>query len=272
MDTKILFTDLDETLLTSDKKVSPADLESINAIIEKGHRFVIATGRPFYSAYKLSKELGFVRPGFYIIASNGSIIYDCTDDKMLVRNSVSFEHVAHIFDAARKAGIHIQTYTDEHVVAEKETNEIVSYSSRIKMPYKILPSIPEHLPYEPPKVIAISPKGHEVLVPFRDSLAQYTEGKLTTVFSLETLLEFLPVQSSKGNAVIKLCEILNIPIANSIACGDEENDLSMIIAAGVGVAMKNGTDLTKAHADYITTCTNNENAITEVINKFILQQ
>lgn len=270
MDVKILFSDLDETLLRSDKTVSPTDLQSIDAMIEKGHRFVVATGRPFFSAYKLCKELGFVKPGFYIIASNGSIIYDCTYEKMLLRNSVPFEHVAHIFDAARKANIHIQTYTDEYVVAERATDEIISYSNRIKMPYKILNRIPDDLPYEPPKMIAISPQGRAALVPFRDSLAEYTKDKLNTVFSLETLLEFLPLTSSKGNAIIQLCEILDIPVANSIACGDEENDISMLDAAGIGVVMQNGTDTTKAHADYITTHTNNENAITEVINKFIL--
>lgn len=271
MNTKILFTDLDETLLTSDKQVSAKDLQSINAIISAGHRFVVATGRPFYSAYKLCEELGFIKPGFLIIASNGSLIYDCTTKQVIYRNSLRPEYVSHIFKAAHKAGIHIQTYTDTHVTASFETEEIRNYCKRIKMPYKILENIPEDLPNDPPKVIAISYEGRKVLEPFRESLREFCDGKLTTVFSLETLLEFLPLDSSKGNAVIKTCEILNIPIENSIACGDEENDLSMIQEAGIGVAMKNGTDLVKAHANYVTANTNNENGISEVIYKFILK-
>lgn len=270
--TKILFTDLDETLLTSSKEVSPSDLASINSIVEHGHKFVVATGRPLYSALKLSEMLGFIRPGFYIIASNGGIVYDCTSRKVLIRNTVPFEQVRFVFEAASKAGIHIQTYTDDTIVALRETPEIIKYSNTILMPYEILSSIPEELPYEPPKIIAISnaSNSREILSDFRASVAPYIEGKLNTVFSTEQLLEFLPLASSKGNAVRSLCELFDIPIDNSIACGDQENDISMIEAAGIGVAVNNASPQAKAAADYVTARTNNENAITEVIERFIL--
>lgn len=270
MDKKVLFTDLDGTLLTKEKNISEEDLASIRKITEKGHSFVVATGRPLYSAYKLCEEFGFVAPGFYIIASNGSIIYDCYNKKILHRSSVSFECVKYIFDRAKELGIHVQTYTDDFVVSEKETPEIMSYSKTIKMPYKILKSIPDELVYEPPKVILISHEGRKFLSSFRDTIDAWSAGRIATVFSHDTLLECLPVTSSKGNAVIELCKLLDIPLANSIACGDEENDISMLDTAGIGVAMKNATDLTKSHANYITSCTNNENGITEVIYKFIL--
>lgn len=270
MDTKILFTDLDETLLRSDKTISSQDLASIRAITEHGHKFVVATGRPLYSAYKLCREYDFVGPGFYIIASNGSVIYDCSTESVIHRNSVPSEYVAHILDTVHEAGIHVHTYTDEHVVSRHETKELKNYSSRIKMPYRVMPDLPHSLPYDPPKVIAISDLGRKVLVPLRDKLAPWAEGKISMCFSLDTLLEFLPLNSSKGNGVKQLCELLGIPVSQAIACGDEENDISMIQVAGVGVAMQNSTDQVKIHADYVTHNTNNESAITEVINNFIL--
>lgn len=270
MNTKILFTDLDDTLLRSDKSVSSEDLESIRKMVEAGHKFVVATGRPFYSANKLCKELGFIKPGFYLVCSNGGVIYDYDKNTSLKRSTVSYENVAHVFDVARKAGLHIHTYTDDYVVSERETEEIKFYCDRIKMPYNILNKIPEDLPYEPPKMIVISQNGRPVLVPFEKSLHPWIDGKMATVFSSEILLEVLPLDATKGNGVRFLCDHFNIPIENSIACGDEENDITMLDAAGIGVAMKNGTDTTKAHANYITSHTNNENAITEVIEKFIL--
>lgn len=269
-DTKILFTDLDGTLLTSDKKISGEDLCSIRAMINAGHKFVVATGRPLYSALKLCREYDFLHPGFYIVASNGGIIYDCTSEKILHKCTVPINLVSALFERAHAAGIHIQTYSDDHVIAMRETEEIKYYSSRIKMPYKIVNDISSDLLCEPPKVIIISLKDRTRLENFRDSVCDITAGQLNTVFSSQELLEFLPPSSTKGNALYKLCELFDIPISNSIACGDEENDISMIDAAGIGVVMGNGTDNTKSHADYITLRSNDENGISEVINKFIL--
>ena len=68
-----------------------------------------------------------------------------------------------------------------------------------------------------------------------------------------------------------LCEYLNIPIENSVAAGDEENDTTMLEVAGVGAAMANGIDITKNAADYITEHDNNHDGISEIIEKFILE-
>lgn len=272
MTTKILLTDLDETLLTSDKKISSTDRNSIKKIIEAGHKFAIATGRPIYSAKIVAKELGLDPYGTYIIASNGGVIYDCEKDEILSKDTVPYSLVSLLFGEAAKSGLHIHTYTDTHVVSLRETPELIKYTTTIKMPYQILKRIPEDLPYEPPKMIVMSiqDNSREVLAKFKEKVYPLVEGKLTPVFSNKALLEFLPTGSSKGSALIKLCNILGIPVENSIACGDEENDIPMIIAAGTGVAMKNGTDSVRACADYITDHTNNENAITEVIKRFIL--
>lgn len=271
MNKKLLLTDLDDTLLTSKKEVSATDRNSIEKMITAGHKFAIATGRPFFSARLIAQELELCKPGVFIIASNGGAIYDCGRDLMLHKGSVPLGLVEYMFGEAAKSQLHIHTYTDTHVVCLKETPELLMYTKTIKMPYKILEKIPEDLPYEPPKMIVMSIKDNsrEILTEFKDRIYPSIEGKLNPVFSNKSLLEFLPPDSSKGAALVKLCNSLGIPVADSIACGDEENDISMIKAAGVGVAMKNGTDSARACADYITTCTNNENAITEAINKFV---
>lgn len=274
MNTKILLTDLDETLLTSKKTISDKDRLSIGKMIDAGHKFAIATGRPLYSAKIVAKELGFDGKGAYIIASNGAVIFDCETQKILHTESVPFDLVRHMFGEAAKSHLHIHTYTDEHVVSLRETPELLMYTKVIKMPYRILERIPEDLPYEPPKMIvmSIADDCREILSAFKDRVYDEVAGKLTPVFSNKSLLEFLPVNASKGNALVRLCDILGIDIKDSIACGDEENDIPMIKAAGVGVGMINGTDSVRACADYITSHTNNENGISEVIEKFILPQ
>ena len=271
MTKKLLLTDLDDTLLTKAKEVSPQDRESIEKMIAAGHKFAIATGRPFYSAKLVARELNLLKPGVFIIASNGGILYDCEKDAIISKESVPFNLVSYMFGEAIKAGLHIHTYTDEYVISLRETPELLMYTKTIKMPYKILEKVPEDLPYEPPKMIVMSLKDNsrEILSEFKDRVYGFVEGQLNPVFSNRCLLEFLPPSASKGNGLNKLCEVLNIPVSDSIPCGDEENDISMIKAAGVGVAMKNGTDSARACADYITAHTNNENAITEVIERFV---
>ncbi|MCR5406711.1 MAG: Cof-type HAD-IIB family hydrolase, partial [Lachnospiraceae bacterium] len=59
MSKKILFTDLDGTLLDSNKNISPEDLEAIKELTASGHKFVISTGRPIQSAVKIAQRYGW---------------------------------------------------------------------------------------------------------------------------------------------------------------------------------------------------------------------
>ena len=271
-DTRILFADLDGTLLDDDKNVSAEDLRSINEMISAGHRFVIATGRPLYSAKVVARELDLFREGIFLAASNGGLIYDCGTDTVISKNHLDEDTVRAFFEAASAEGLHIHTYTDDDIVSLRETEELKVYSRAIKMPYRILSRIPEDLPGPPPKLIVMSIKenSRRVLEDFEARHKDLAAGKVQSVFSNDYLLEYLPVGVSKGKALIRLCDIMGIRVENSVACGDEANDIPMLDAAGTAVVMKNGTDEAKSHADYVTDHTNNENGMTEIIHRFIL--
>ena len=272
MKTKILFSDLDGTLLDDKKNVSREDLASINEMIEKGHRFVVATGRPIYSAKVVAKNLGLYRDGIFLIASNGGVVYDCGSEKILSADTLDMETVDILFKAAWEDGLSVHTYTDDYVVSVRPTKEIEFYCSNILMPHKLLKRIPEDLPKRPPKLIVMSLKegSRGILEDFERRHAQLIEGKAESVFSNDHLLEYLPVGVTKGKAIKKLCDLLDIPLEDSVAAGDEANDIPMLQAAGCAVVMKNGTDQAKAFADHVSTRTNNESAISEVIRRFIL--
>ncbi len=272
MTTKILFTDLDGTLLDDAKNVSDEDLATINELIEARHRFVICTGRPLYSVKIVARELGLYRDGVYLLASNGGVVYDCSSEKVISGRTLDLETVRYLFEEAHAENLSIHTYTEDYVVSVRPTEEIRQYCERIKMPHKLLGRIPEDLPGEPPKLIIMSIKenSREILADFERRHADKVKGQTVSVFSNDFLLEYLPPGVSKGNAVKSLCDILNIPIEHAIAAGDEANDITMIQAAGVGAVMQNGTDETKSYADYITKRSNNESGVSEIIRKFIL--
>lgn len=272
MDTKILFSDLDGTLLTSDKEVGRVDFDAISRMTAAGHKFVIATGRPLASAIKIAEHYGWTGEGYYISSFNGGLIYDCAAGKAIVRHELPMEYVRFLMDEARSAGLHCHTYSDDMVVAERETEELKFYSDAVRLPYIIVDDVTKYLKRNPVKVIVSSHRSHEALDPFRAGHAEWAKGKLTHYFSHPILLEYLNPESTKGRAVEYMCDYFNIPISDSIAVGDEENDLSMIETAGIGVCMKNGTAGMKAAADYVTENDNDHSGICEVIEKFILNQ
>ena len=270
MSKKILFTDLDGTLLDSYKNISDKNLQAIDKMIKAGHKFVISTGRPIQSAVLIAKRYGWDGDGYYISSYNGGLIYDCCAKRSLIRQPVKKEYVRHILDEARACNIHAHTYDDVNVVSERDTEEVRKYCQAIMVPPVIVPDAISYLKEDPIKVVAISAGSHEVLDKFRERLLPWCEGKLTTVFSSPILLEFANSGATKGLAVKYMCNRFDIPIEDSVAAGDEENDISMIQAAGLGVAMNNATEEVKATADYITSADNDHDGISEIIYKFIL--
>jgi hydroxymethylpyrimidine pyrophosphatase-like HAD family hydrolase len=81
----------------------------------------------------------------------------------------------------------------------------------------------------------------------------------------------MPAGINKGNSIRWMCDYLNIPLENTIAVGDAENDITMIQTAGIGAVMKNASDDMKQYGNYITKKDNNEGGVAEVIKKFMLE-
>ena len=103
----------------------------------------------------------------------------------------------------------------------------------------------------------------------KDILAKYGD-RLNSFFSCKEYIEIIPKTCGKGLALLRLAEILEIPVEDTIGVGDEANDLTMVEAAGLGVCMANGIPEVKAAADYITERDNNHDGVAEVIEKFVL--
>lgn len=286
---KILFTDLDGTLLTDDKRILDADMSAIQSMIDAGNKFVMTTGRPLTSVKILAEKYGFLKAGFYLVSFNGGLIYDCGTGESILTRRIPVESVKFIMDEAHKRGMHAHTYAGDLVVSEYETEQLKKYCSIMKMDYVVVDDIREFFKtYEtavpinvvvkpavspdpsPIKVNIITPFEHSSLIDFRADMRKITEGKLFDVFSKPEMLEFSHMKSNKGDAVRYMADFYKVPVENTVAVGDEENDCPMIEAAGVGVAMANASEVAKKSADYVTVHDNNHAGISEVIEKFIL--
>ena len=273
---KILFTDLDGTLLDDNKDISAEDMSAVRKMIAAGHKFVMTTGRPLTSVKKLAGRYGFLEAGFYLVSFNGGLIYDCESQKAILTRYIPVEEVKAIMDAAHACGMHAHTYSGDLVVSEYETEQLKTYCRLMQMDYVVVKDIREYygqfinVVVKPPiKVNIITPFDHSSLESFRAEMRKITAGKLFDVVSKPEMLEFSHMKSNKGDAVRFMADFYRVPMADTIAVGDEENDCPMIEAAGIGVAMANASPVVRNVADYVTERDNNHSGIAEVIEKFV---
>lgn len=263
---KIFFTDLDGTLLTKEKTITPDTMSALKNWTAAGNLFAICTGRAIDSAKEVKSSLGLDFPGSYLIGYNGGEIYDCDNDKVISRITLTMEQASLVAQMAKKHGIHCQTYTDTHIISPADNEELRSYRRVIHTPYIISEDVVSALEKPPCKMLAIALDNKERLENFRKELQPLVEGQLNLIFSNDRYLEIFPASSGKGTAVKILCEHLNLPLANALAAGDEANDISMLQAAGLGIAMQNAKDAVKEAADIVTETDNDHDGLVPILN------
>lgn len=268
---KILFTDLDGTLLNDQKQITSGNQLAIREALSLGHKIVISTGRPLASARVQAEQLGLTMEGCYAITYNGGQIYDIYHKKTLFGKPIPYELITPVFEEAYRMGLHIQTYSETHVLSERDCPEVRSYSRTTLVPLQIVEHVTDALKSAPYKILAINEYDHAKLERFRQLILSRYSGILDAFFSSDIFLEIVPVGISKGFAVQWICDFLDIPIENSVAAGDAQNDIAMLEAAHVGAVMCNAFPGIAEHGTYITKADNNHDGVSEIIHKFILE-
>lgn len=271
MTPKALFLDLDGTLLNDQREITPGNKTAIDRALAADHKVIIATGRPLISALAQAEELGLTEPGCYVIAFNGGMIYDMGTGSVVYSKSIDKSIVAQVFAEAKRRKIHLQTYDERLVLVEEYYDQdcVDRYCKKIGMEYQQIPSI-SNLKLDPCKMLAINYEDQEPLREFINWIHEHVGAHLVAFFSCKEFIEIIPQGLGKGNAIQRLAAILGIPMEDTIAAGDQENDLSMIRDAGLGCAMANAVPAVKAAADYITEHDNNHDGIKEIIEKFMV--
>ena len=265
MNKKIFFFDLDGTLLNSEKKITPNTLDALKRFTDSGHYFCINTGRAIDSAKAVYDGLGLDFKGSFLCGSNGTEIYSVDEHKYVYRTGVPLELVDDILDLAERYDMHCHTYNEDHILSRHD-NECMKYYRRvIKTPLIVTDDVMAYLKQPPSKMIAIELHDRQKQERFRNALQEMVGDRLTLLYSNPNYMEIFPSEAGKGSAVKRLAEILGVDEKNTYAAGDEQNDISMIEAAGCGIAMINGTDLVKESADVITRFDNDHDGLAEFI-------
>ena len=268
--TRILFTDLDGTLLNDKKEITPGNQAAIDEALAAGHKVVVSTGRPLVSGMIIARRAGLVKEGCYIIASNGGQIYDPYHEKTIWGKTLPVDLAKSLFQEAVNRGLHIQSYSDTEVLVLEDSMEIKRYVKGTEMAYRVVPDVDAAFPVDPYKILAISFDDRPKIEKYQHEAVDPLAGTVRSFFSNDAYLEIVPEGISKGFAVKWMCEYLGIPLENSVAAGDAENDVEMLEAAHVGAVMCNAFPGVAEHGDYVTEHDNNHDGLGEIIRKFIL--
>lgn len=277
-DIKLVALDLDGTLFDNSSRISKRNLTAIRSITDKGIHVVISTGRPFEGIpFDQIKGTGIN----YAITANGSGIYEISTGKCLYENAMDEELVTPILNFLLTRDIHMDAfiggkgYTPIQCVetAQKLTvpssikNYIITTRTRLD---NILQFIHENQLKVQKMTLNFYPAADGTLID-RETVRKFlvSNPSITTVCGGYNNLEFTRADANKGVGLRKLAEILGVNLDATMAIGDTENDLAIIEAAGIGVAMGNATDAVKARADYVTT-TNTKDGVAAAIEHFIL--
>ncbi len=267
----LFFSDIDDTLVNTDKTLCEENRTAIEAFLSKGNLFVISTGRALTGACNLLKKLGlYGKENLLVSSSNGAIVYDTFREKELLRRPIPLDLVVEAFDLARDFGIFIQTYTDTSVIAETDCESLQKYVSIQNLPVEICENIRTANIAPPPKLLCLDYAHPEKITQFREFFQERMAGRLDCFQSNAWLLEIVFPGVNKGSSLRFIAEQNNIPIDHTISAGDAENDLPMIIEAGIGCAMKNADEALKAKADYVTEHDNNHAGVAEILYRFCL--
>ncbi|MCM1263653.1 MAG: Cof-type HAD-IIB family hydrolase [Butyrivibrio sp.] len=266
---KILFTDLDGTLLNKKSMVSENTKAFLDEFIHAGNKLVLSSGRPLKSILEVKENAGLMQPGILIIAYNGALIYDCDSKSAILEKRLPLSYVSYLQSQAKALGIHIHTYTDDAVVNDSDDEETKFYRIRIHLPLIIADDYAAFLKKEPFKMLAINLKDRSKLIAFCDSIADWASDKIQYIFSNDYYLELFNKDAGKGNAVRYVCDYFNVPISDTYAAGDAENDISMIKAAGCGIAMLNADSKVKEAADVITDKDNDNDGLISCLKAII---
>ena len=265
MSKKIFFFDLDGPLLNKEKIITPRTMEALTAFTDAGNHFCINTGRAIESARSVYDGLGLHFKGSFLGGSNGTQIYSIDEEKYVYKTGVPLELVDPILDLAEEYAVHCHTYNEDHIVSRHDGECMNYYRRVIKTPLIVTSDVMAEISAPPSKMIAIELHDHEKQERFRMALADMVGDKLTLLYSNPYYMEIFPSEAGKGSVVGRLAKYLGVDIKDTYAAGDEQNDISMIEAAGHGIAMINGTDIVKASADVITEFDNNHDGLAQFI-------
>ena len=258
---KLIATDMDHTLLTDEGNLPPHFFELLDRVKKEGIYFALASGRPLATLEAMFpehlNEFIFICDNGGLIKYQGETLYKSlitTDDyHQLIRYMKSIATIPVL------CGI-------KGTFIEKNAQKYEDFFPKFYKKLKFVDNL-EELEEPADKVTAYLPNENS-----REVYNQYFYPEFDADFSVAVSdsmwIDLMNKEVDKGAAIHQISQYLNISTQDMMAFGDGDNDIQLLDAVGVGVAVKNATDGVKEHADSIT-ASNNEYGVSQKIEELL---
>lgn len=267
---QIIASDMDGTLLNDKMVISKRNAAAVKEAQKQGVHFIVSTGRAYDEVKPLITEASFNCP---MITLNGAFVLD-EEGKEISAAPIPDSIAKKIMLTLKKNGLYFEVITAKGVCSDNKAKRIENFAELLASispdtPYKLAVTLASarmelmninyvdnymDLVDDPKtvigKIVVFSPEGQKVLGPIKDELSK--NANLVITSSGPGNIEINHVNAQKGVALQAYADSLNIPMDNVMAIGDNNNDVSMLKAAGISYAMGNGSDEVKMLAKYIT--------------------
>lgn len=265
---KVLVLDIDGTLTNSQKVITGNTKTAIIEAMKRGHKVMLASGRPTPGMKKYALELELANYDGYLLSFNGGKIIHCKTGEIIFQKVLPSLVIKSLYNYAIEKGCGLVTYLGDDIILATEKDEYIEIESKInEMECKKVTNFVDYVSdYNLNKMLMTAPP--EKAAVFVEELQEKFKDVLSIYRSEPFFIEIMPKNVDKAASLDIMLTSLGITKDDVICCGDGFNDKSMIEYAGVGVAMENAQPAVKEVADYITK-SNDEDGIVHVIDKFI---
>lgn len=242
---RLIALDMDGTLLGQNKTISAQNEKWVKAAAQAGVKVTFATGRPIGDVIGYARQLGIDSP---LVINNGSEVWR-SPDVLHSRRELAPELVEGLFEAIREYG--------------EEELDYWAHSVEGKIDKSNAPADPAAVRW---LQFAIRSRNGELLGRLRDRLAAWNAFEISN--SHPSNIEFNAIGVTKASGLLEVCSLLGIEMSRVMAIGDSLNDIPMIRAAGLGVAMGNAQEPVKRAADVVAPSVH-EDGVAAMVERFI---
>ncbi|MBU0927312.1 MAG: Cof-type HAD-IIB family hydrolase [Spirochaetes bacterium] len=270
MPVQLIAIDLDDTLLTPELRIHPANAEAVREALDAGIAVMLASGRTVESMMPFAEELGMKGRGLQMICANGSEVRDVDTGAVVRRLTLSREACLTAIEVLSGYGLPVQAY-DERGIVVSERNAWTDRDCQITGLVARVASGPEEIAAEPRSKL-LSAGAPELIAGLAPVLRARFAGMAEIVVSKPYFIEILPAGADKGEALAWVADTRGIAREDVMAIGDSGNDLGMVSWAGIGCAPSDARPDVIAAARHASTLPHHEGAVAELIDRFALRR
>lgn len=267
MEYRLIAMDLDGTLTNDQKVITEKTKAVLMAAQRRGIRLALASARPSPGLYKERDALGMQEFGGILMSYNGGRIVDAATGKVLFETAMDISQTRWVL--RQLEALPVTPILDDGVqfyVTDKNSYKVDYECHNNNMACTEVDNLADYLCFAPIKILmSVQP---EELPDIQRQIAAWLPENLTVVQTAAFYLEIIPAVINKGQGIRDICGVLGLDTAQVITFGDAQNDIPMLLVAGMGVAMGNATEAVKAAADLVT-LSNNDDGIAAALEKLL---